>query len=81
VSPRRNCQRCGLRWVQARGLCRTCERQTGADTRTTFERELDAYMRRQTQGLHVARVAPRPARVNPIVVVDGVTFEVMWDGT
>lgn len=69
------CRRCNVRWVQRRGVCRTCERALGLDDRTTFERERD-----RVAAMHV-EPAPVPIRLERVIVVDGREMTVVWDGT
>lgn len=76
----RMCVLCGERWAQSKlGLCRKCERATGADLRSTFERERD-----QVRAIEAATPKPKPAPVamGPMreVTIDGRTYVVLWDG-
>lgn len=61
------CRSCGRRWPQYRGLCRTCERTYRSDPRNQPLPEPEP-----------PALAPRAPRT---VTVDGVEFEVVWDGT
>jgi predicted amidophosphoribosyltransferase len=75
------CNACQQRWSQSRlGLCRRCERETGADDRTLFERERET-LERQRARRPAAAPAPVPAPQSLYVrQVDGVEFDVVWDG-
>ena len=73
----RPCQRCFVRWEPRGGLCRRCQRETGADTRTTFERERDRLAE------HAAAVPPLPPperTARGTRIIDGVEFEVVFSG-
>jgi hypothetical protein len=61
-------------------LCRTCERSTGVDTRTTFERERDRLARRAERLGAERRARPRIERTWPTYCDRGVEYEVTWDG-
>jgi hypothetical protein len=69
------CRRCGVRWAQYRGLCRTCDPGPGdraiQNSRQRIERDAARCQRR----LPRATVAIRTA------VIEGVEFEVVFDGT
>jgi hypothetical protein len=73
------CRRCGLKWAQKAGLCRTCERETGSDNRSIFERERDRQLKREAQ-IEALRVKPEPA-VPRARVIDGVEYEITFDGS
>jgi hypothetical protein len=73
------CRRCALKWAQTHGLCRRCERETGVDERSVFERERDriARRRRELESCQRATAAPRPFATR---VIDGIEYEITWDG-
>ncbi len=74
------CGSCGQRHAQHKGLCRTCERAAGFDTRSDFERDRDRQARRDA-ALRAARTRRNPNdRSWPAYIVDGVEYEVTWDG-
>jgi hypothetical protein len=74
------CRRCALKYAQSHGLCRTCERETGVDNRSIFERERDRIAKQQRELEQCQRVtyAPRPPATR---VINGVEFEITWDGS
>lgn len=75
------CGSCGQRQAQHKGLCRTCERAAGFDTRTTIERERDRLAARvQLRPFVERRQRPRIERTWPTYRDAGVTYEVTWDG-
>jgi predicted amidophosphoribosyltransferase len=76
-SANRRCATCFLRWAQADGLCRTCGR--ALDHLTTFEREAARLARQAaTHMVPAEQLAPREPLTK---VVDGVEYEVAWDGS
>lgn len=85
TTPRDPCHRCRIRWVQAwlgpyAGLCRRCAMEAGAVLPTAREFEAERVARRE-QAIASKRApdsGPRP----PIEkVINGVAYEVNWDGT
>jgi hypothetical protein len=72
------CVRCGLRWQQKLGLCRRCERETGVDNRSLFERQRESVARRRAR-YNAPHVVPVSAPIRE-VVVNGVAFDIVWDG-
>lgn len=71
------CKRCGIRWQQGGGLCRTCGHAAG-DSRTTRERERDRLAAREAALTRVVEPAPGALRT---VCIAGVDYDVTWDGT
>lgn len=78
------CDKCGLKWRQFRRLCWACAREAGlvqiAHERAYRERlaakrqaakELTAILDAQEQ---------QTTRLRPERVVDGIVYEVIWDG-
>jgi hypothetical protein len=73
------CTCCGVRWKQGRrGLCRRCERQLAGDTRNTVAREAEVVGRQQRYLELKKREYQRPPRFR---VVDGVEYQIQFDGT
>lgn len=78
IAASRLCQRCQGRYAQDGGrLCRRCGRDTGAYRDTT--READAA-RLERHRAAVASLVPSAAVVGAARVVDGVEYEVVFDG-
>jgi hypothetical protein len=79
LNPALLCKRCHQRYAQERGRCRRCNRERG-DTRRVIEIEAAQLAR-----LFARYDAPRPAPVPPghrrTVTIDGIEYEVMFDGT
>ena len=69
------CVQCGRRWKQDGALCRTCANDAGLAI-GTFERERARVARRRP--LFMIDRSPRPPRE---ITVDGVVYEVMFDGS
>ena len=70
---RRACSCCGIRWPQDRtGLCRRCKRAVGI---------VDAEQSRSERQRPVFRVPEPEARPLRTALIDGVEYEVMFDGT
>lgn len=65
------CKRCGVRYQQGGGLCRTCQRIVAAER--DDERQLEEAVERE-----MAALAERPKRE---LAIDGRVFVVMWDGS
>lgn len=72
------CTRCSVKYAQAAGLCRSCGRETGAYEKTTREADADRIARQQVAVPAVTPPSPRAPRTRAI---DGVEFEVVFDGT
>lgn len=70
------CSRCRERYAQRDGLCRRCGREAGVYTMNTREMEAERLRKHQPKW----KVEPRQ-RVNPVRVVQGVEYEVVFDGT
>jgi len=70
------CQGCGFRWAQVRGLCNTCRRERGLlppygdIIRTDQAARVD----------QVEHVLP-PMAPNRTIIVAGVEYDIVWDGT
>lgn len=82
-SKSRMCVLCGERWSQsALGLCRKCERATGADTRTLMERDRDQVLEKHAKAEtreHVFEAEGlMPTRQ---VCVEGRWYDVVWNGS
>jgi hypothetical protein len=79
----RRCTRCTYRWRQgAHGLCRTCERieKEEAGFKSTALRDRERQARRDAQLAALERAKPRGTE-RRTVVIRGVEFDVVWDGT
>lgn len=74
------CQSCFKRWAQERGLCRTCSRKAG-DRRTTRDRDSARSQRRALRQPATRYTPPPPVARAHERVIDGVVYEVTWDGT
>lgn len=83
------CRRCRTRCIQSwrgpyAGLCRTCAgeiaQETGAPLPTTREIEATrlAMRARHFSGQKVQDTGPRPS---PVRIIDGVAYDVNWDGS
>lgn len=77
----RACQRCGWRWQQSKlRLCRTCERETGTDTRSIFQRERDRMDRVATRVERLRVVVVTPPSILRTVTIENRQYDVVWDG-
>jgi hypothetical protein len=74
------CHRCGVKYQQGHRLCRSCQRETGVDNRSIFERERDRIAKQQHELQQCQRVTYVP-RVPATRVINGVEFEITWDGS
>jgi hypothetical protein len=76
---RRRCHACQIRYPQSRlGLCRRCEREVTVPM--TLPERLALNLRNRLHGEWSAH-APLEGQPLRTRVDDGVTFDVMWDGT
>lgn len=73
------CERCKLRYRQEGVLCRSCRRELG-DHVGNFEREAE-WVREKQERLDALRRPAPPARAPRTIIVNGVEYEVKWDGT
>ncbi len=75
------CDHCGIRWPQSRlGLCRRCERTLGVDDRSIFERDQARRERAQARWESLYHAAPVNSS-RRTVAVNGVEYEIIWDGS
>lgn len=75
--PANRCKQCRARYAQKAGLCRSCGRASGAYTKRTIDVEAERLARRKAElppPALVARPGPRTR------VIDGVEFEIVFDG-
>lgn len=85
------CLLCGVKWRQGSlGLCRKCQRSSGADARSIFERERDkvalekahqAALRQALENISPASESLQTFGPKREVVVGDVTYVVLWDGS
>lgn len=75
------CAECGVRWAQWGGLCRRCWRSSGQPVETTREREAGRIARRTAREDRVGHVLPALEGPRREVLIDGVLYEIIWDGT
>lgn len=77
------CVRCGLRQIQdwKFRMCRRCTRETGLYQSTTAESERLRVDRVHERFKNLQRVDVQQAAPNPVRIIDGVEYEVTWDGT
>jgi len=78
----RVCRQCGWRFAQTglEGCCVTCARELGLEVACVRVREQKRVAALQTRLAGLQRVQP-VERVNPIRVVDGIVYEVVFDGS
>ena len=70
------CTRCGKKWRQYKGLCRLCSHEAVVFVPSTFEREAQHVAKQP-----VVRFKGTPVLVpSKTVVIEGVHYEVVWDG-
>lgn len=74
-APQSLCERCGRRYKQDGQLCRSCAKETGAFT--TCQAADRAHVAAHLPPPVIVREA-RPSRTR---IVNGVEFEVVWDGS
>jgi hypothetical protein len=67
------CRECGERWPQTHGLCRTCERFARAAGRLSPKDR-----NRQAETVFAARPPAPPLRT---YLIDGIEYDVLWDGS
>lgn len=78
-TPHTLCKRCHVKWPQWQGLCRSCWRELG-DTRSQADWDAEA-LGVQKRRRPLVPPAPDVPREPIIKVIDGVEYEVNWDGT
>jgi hypothetical protein len=80
MKPHQACQRCNVRWRQKGVLCRSCERETGVDNRSLFERQKEKVERDHERSSRLTRVeyTSPPLRT---VMIRGREYDVVWDGS
>lgn len=76
----RMCVVCLERVRQDGQTCRTCGRQSG-DTSTTQDRDRVALSRQQARDHDLVRVLPALPGPKGTRVIDGIEFDVQWNGT
>lgn len=78
----RSCRACHQRWAQESGLCRSCRR----DPQYAHVMEAIARRAQQIEEDRLMEIAKLPRRLprdvpNRLIVIQGVCYEVVWDGT
>lgn len=81
TAPGKACIQCGIRYRQAElnGLCKRCARLLGTyRSRAEFDALFVAAQRANLERLRRPAAPPREPR---FVTVNGVRFEIIWDGS